>query len=248
MEDNKNQNIKITPPIKPNLNSGVKFTNNVQSKPITKFEKSNQRPNKTIVTQEKRNKQTSKPKSKKAKAITLIISILVALSLLTTLVYFSFIEPTLPVKVSINFDMDAKLTGDQFNSQDPVKVMPGDDLDLSFILETSSIDGETSGDVYIRITTYAICENNYYSTLFSLYFSDNMWYEGNDGYYYYRSVMSADSKIDSVKYLHLNEDIGIEFANKSVRAYFVAEALQVGDGSIEDVWATAPDEWADMVS
>ena len=101
MEDNKNQINKITPP-KPNLASGVKI-NTAQTKPITKFEKTSDKKNTTIVTKEKINKKTTTPKSFKFKVITSVIAIIIVLALLTSLVYFAFIKPSQPIHISINF-------------------------------------------------------------------------------------------------------------------------------------------------
>ena len=97
MEDNKNQNNKISPPIKPNqdnkisppvksnirpnLPNGVNFTNTIQTKPMTKFEQSSDKKNTTIVKQEKINKKTTKPLSTKIKIITSVVAIVVVLSL-----------------------------------------------------------------------------------------------------------------------------------------------------------------------
>lgn len=250
MEDNKNSNNKITPPVKPNLPSGVKFTNTVSNKPITKFEKTTERKNKTIVKQEKINKKTSTPMSKKLKIAAIVVSIILVLSALTSLVYFAFIKPSLPTKININFSVEFKF--DYVNSgtagtAEPKTVMPGDNVDLSYIISSQAEEGQNSGDVYIRITSYAVCDNNYYADFFSIYFKDNNWYKGNDGYYYYKGVLTPNTSIDSVKYIHISDAIGYEFAGKNVEVHIVAQALQAGTGAIETMWPTAPEEWSQIV-
>lgn len=264
MEDNKNQNNKISPPIKSNqvnkvtppakpnirqnLPNGVNFTNTIQTKPITKFEQSSGKKNTTIVKQEKINKKTTQPVSTKIKIITSVIAIVVALSLLTALVYFAYIRPNTPMDISIDFSTNMSFIGNGSSGDGtPKKVMPGDDLDLSYVIKSESIEGEASYAVYVRIAAYAICENNYYGNIFSISFVDNNWYIGNDGYCYYKGVLQPDNTIDSVKAIHINEWVGSEFAGKSVKVCIVAEALQAGNGSAESIWPTAPQEWINIV-
>lgn len=264
MEDNKNQNNKISPPIKPNqdnkisppvksnirpnLPNGVNFTNTIQTKPMTKFEQSSDKKNTTIVKQEKINKKTTKPLSTKIKIITSVVAIVVVLSLLTGLIYLAFIKPYTPMDISINFSADMNFISNGSSGDGATKkVMPGDDLDLSYVIKSESIEGEASYGVYVRITAYAICEDNYYGNIFSISFVDNNWYVGNDGYYYYKGVLQPDSTIDSVKAIHINEQVGSEFASKTVKVCIVAEALQAGNGSAESIWPTAPQEWLNIV-
>lgn len=262
MEEKKGPNIKIAPPAKPsglpnlkptNISNGVKFTSNVQSKPITKLDLKNNKENKTIVKQEKINKSTSAPKSRKIKALVISIAAIVVLSLLTVLVYFAFVQPTLPMKININFTTETHLSVDDGQGgapQGPKEVMPGDNIDCTYLIKSESVEGELAGDVYVRLTAYALCEGNYYSDIFSFYFNDNNWYKANDGYYYYTKILEPDTSIDAVKYLHINETVGSEFAGKTVTVNFIAEALQVSESnnsSIDAMWPTAPQEWTDMV-
>ncbi|MGN1212856.1 MAG: hypothetical protein ACI4TZ_02320 [Christensenellales bacterium] len=252
MEDNKNQNNKISPPakpnIRPNLPNGVNFTNTIQTKPMTKLEQSSDKKNTTIVKQEKINKKTTKPLSTKIKIITSVVAIVVALSLLTGLIYLAFIKPYTPMDISINFSANMDFISDGTSGEEtPRKAMPGDDFDLSYVIKSESIEGEESYAVYVRITSYAICENNYYGNIFSISFVDNNWYVGNDGYYYYKGVLQPDTTIDSVKAIHINEWVGNEFASKTVSVCLVAEALQAGNGSAESIWPTAPQEWLNIV-
>lgn len=255
MEDNKKPNFKVTPPVKPNLPSGVKLTNTVQSKPvkptlqqkpITKFEKSNNKQNNTIVKQEKINKKTSTPKSKKAKVLTIVIAAVVFLSLLTSLVYFSFIKPTLPMDISIEFSTEFEFINNETSTPTQYKnVLPGDKIDISYVISSTVEEGQPTNDkdVYVRVVAYALCDNNYHGDVFEVIFQDDAWYTGKDGYCYYKGVLSANSSIDSIKYIQINEKLGSEFAGKTVTVQIIAEALQKGTGSVDTMWPTAPDEW-----
>jgi hypothetical protein len=250
MDDNK----KIVPPSRP-TNFGVgKLTGNIQNRPMTVAEKKSETPNKTITNQEKIIKQQTPPKNKKKRVIVAILAVLIILIMLCVILYVAFISPTQPAEIKISFSTSITLDTTSDDGQETVaKLLPGDDLNCKFVIQSAQTDDESSsvGDVYVRLRVYAICDGNYFPSSFSFTFTDRAkWYNGVDGYWYYKGVLTTGETIDAVKTLHFNENIGNEFAGKTVSVMFSAEALQATGGnganttdSINEMWPTAPYEW-----
>ena len=243
MEENQNKPKIVSPIRSSNLNS--KPANKPLLKPMTKLDRDLGAENKSVIKQEKVVKQASQPKNKKKIALVITIASILALILISVFVYFSFISPNLPIDISIEFETTLNIN---ISTPTAKKAMPGDDIPCQYQISSSAEQIENNQDVFVRIRSYAIMENNYYSNVFSFVLTDRQqWHEGADGYYYLKTVLSPNNEpLDAVRMLHIKGSVGNEFAGKSVKVVFVAEALQADYRAIEEVWPTAPYEWSKL--
>lgn len=73
----------------------------------------------------------------------------------------------------------------------------------------------------------------------------NTWVKGDDDYYYYNGVASANASIDFVTQVKIPTSLTSEDANKTFNIAVVVEAIQEANNAARDVWTTAPEEWLD---
>ena len=69
------------------------------------------------------------------------------------------------------------------------------------------------------------------------------WVEGDDGYYYYNGVASANASIDFVTAVTIPTTLTNEDANKTFNIDISVEAIQEANNAARSVWTTAPTEW-----
>ena len=62
------------------------------------------------------------------------------------------------------------------------------------------------------------------------------WYEGEDGYYYYNTVLKPDKEITISQEFEIDKELGNEFAGKTLEINIVVEVLQAEYQAIETVW------------
>ena len=71
------------------------------------------------------------------------------------------------------------------------------------------------------------------------------WVEGDDGYYYYNGVASANDNIDFVTAITIPTGLTNVDANKTFNIDIAVEAIQEANNAARAVWTTAPEEWLD---
>lgn len=71
------------------------------------------------------------------------------------------------------------------------------------------------------------------------------WVEGDDDYYYYNGVASANDSIDFVTALTIPTGLTNQDANKTFNIDVSVEAIQEANNAARAVWTTAPEEWLD---
>ena len=69
------------------------------------------------------------------------------------------------------------------------------------------------------------------------------WVEGDDGYYYYNGVASANDSIDFVTAVTIPTTLTNADANKTFNIDISVEAIQEANNAARSVWTTAPTEW-----
>ena len=261
MEDN-----KINKPKSPSaLSSHKSFSTSQNVKPMTSFDKSSKAPSE-VTRAEKITQTTVAPRNLK-KFFAILVA--VVLTLLVTVAFVLIVINPKPVRPNdISLDFKSKFTyyingepveiddgvdpsGDGLNTER--KVMPGDRIDYSFEISTSknAESEDVNLDVFLRIKASVIMEHNYYSNVIVLTFiDDNQWYRGGDGYYYLQKtdfsdgVLSPEEKIKIIRYMEIDKHLGNEYAGKHITIDFQAEVLQAQYQAIEEIWPTAPYEWA----
>src|SRR5574344_382418 len=227
------------------------FQNDLKnSKPMTNFVLSNKVDNKTIVTSQSVATPVAKPVSKKRVTSMIVIIALICLVVMTTLLFVFVPKATRPSDISLDFNSSSSikaLNGD-VGTINNKKLMPGDDLTCTFEI-TSGANSETDQGVnlnlYVRFRVYSLVDGNYYSNIMTLEFIDSdQWYFSGDGFYYYMGELSPNQVLTTIKKIHFNESIGNEFSGKQIKIMFSADALQAEYQAIDELWGTAPYEWA----
>ena len=71
------------------------------------------------------------------------------------------------------------------------------------------------------------------------------WIEGDDDYYYYNGVASANDAIDFVTAVTIPTSLTNEDAHKTFNIDISVEAIQEANNAARAVWTTAPTEWLD---
>lgn len=194
------------------------------------------------------------PKNYKKIIISLAVAILSVL--LVTAIILILVLPSAVRPADISLDFTA--VTDVLVDKDPAtassyKVMPGDEIQCIFSLEAlpNEETQNVNNDVFLRVKTSIICEDNYYSGIITMHFvNQSDWFKGADGFYYYQKTNSSDGlmsvgeKIQVMKGMSVDKEIGNEFAGKTITIKFFAEVLQAQYQAIEEIWPTAPWEWA----
>jgi len=71
------------------------------------------------------------------------------------------------------------------------------------------------------------------------------WIKGDDDYYYYNGVASANDSIAFVTAVTIPTSLTNEDANKTFNIDVSVEAIQEANNAARAVWTTAPSEWLD---
>ncbi len=71
------------------------------------------------------------------------------------------------------------------------------------------------------------------------------WVKGEDDYYYYNGVASANDAIDFVTAVTIPTTLTNADANKTFNIDISVEAIQEANNAARSVWTTAPEEWLD---
>ena len=74
------------------------------------------------------------------------------------------------------------------------------------------------------------------------------WVEGDDDYYYYNGVLSANGSVAFVNSLTVPTSLTNEAANDTYTINVVVEAIQEANNAANAVWTTAPTEWLNTYS
>lgn len=255
---------KIAPPKLPSkngpkgpANSPVKsFSTQKNSKPMTSFSKTNAQKSNVIVSGERVQVSTSKPINIKKLSITLVVILLAVLIVASTVLILVYPKPTREKDINISFTTQfsyAPISIDE-DTQDNYKVMPGDELQCKFTIQSDVNEDSTEGnlDVFLRVKAYYVGDQNYISGVDFSFIDDDCWFKGADGYYYYtktddcKGLMSPGDRLEISKTIKISKEMGNEYAGKSVNIFFSAEALQANFQAIEEIWKTAPYEWANQ--
>lgn len=188
---------------------------------------------------------------KHKKLVISIVAVVLALALITGIVFAVWPKPTRPADIFINFDVTGEfdfgdigfsysITAGQAN-----KLMPGDSFNSKFDITSTDDEGSTE-EVYVRVRVVSVVESNQYSNIFSFNIANDNWYEGVDGYLYMKQTLKANTSVEFCNKLNLNKETGNYFQGKEIYVYFQAECLQAGSYSyqaITEEWPTAPYEW-----
>lgn len=252
-----------------NLNNGVKAPkvpnkkyikllnrhDSVNEKPMSLFNASTLKDKSVIIGSTEVENSVAKPeKNKKILWIKIVLFSLAILVGLTALLIFLMPKPYRPSNINIDFSVAMNLaldpvidptTGEEITP----KLYPGETIDGTFVIRsTTNEDEENAGVVFVRMRSYAIIDNNYYSNLFWLkLFNDNDWVFGMDNYYYYKYKLSPDEHIDAIKGITLRTDtVNSSFSGKTITIVLEAQALQGEYQAIAEMWPTAPFNWAQL--
>ena len=104
----------------------------------------------------------------------------------------------------------------------------------------------------MRIKVSFVNDNNYISSAGFNLLNEDCWFEGNDGYYYYTKtddcsgVISPNQSVEISQVITIGEEVGNDYAGKSLNINFNAEALQANYQAIVEIWKTAPSEWSNQ--
>ena len=74
------------------------------------------------------------------------------------------------------------------------------------------------------------------------------WTKGEDDYYYYKGVASANDAIEFITKVTIPTGLVNTDANKTFNIAIVVEAIQEANGAARAVWTTAPADWLDAYS
>ncbi|MFQ6752377.1 MAG: SipW-dependent-type signal peptide-containing protein [Clostridia bacterium] len=74
------------------------------------------------------------------------------------------------------------------------------------------------------------------------------WTDAEDGYYYYKGAVTANSNIDFVTAITVPSSLTNDDANKTFSVSVIVEAIQQANNAANTVWTTAPEDWLDTYS
>lgn len=256
MNDNKKE---LKPPIKapivPNkkLIHTLKKTQPESERPMSVFNENTLREKSVIIgSSEIENKVATAKKRGKGFWIKLSLGCASIIVALIVLLLFLLPMPYRPADINVEFNVSMSLIPEF--EEDPLtgemvkkKLFPGETLKATFKI-TSTATEENAGDIFVRMRSYSICEENYYSNLFWLdLYNDDDWYLGADNFYYYKHVLSPNTTIDAIKGITLRTDtVTQELGGKTIRIVLEADALQAEYQAIFEIWPTAPYIWAKL--
>lgn len=73
--------------------------------------------------------------------------------------------------------------------------------------------------------------------------TDTNWVKGDDDYYYYNGVLSANDTAGFVNKITVPKTLTNTDANKTFALSIQVEAIQFANGAASEVWTTAPSSW-----
>lgn len=73
--------------------------------------------------------------------------------------------------------------------------------------------------------------------------TDDNWVKGDDDYYYYNGVLSANDTAGFVNKITVPKTLTNADANKTFALSIQVEAIQFANGAASEVWTTAPSGW-----
>ena len=73
--------------------------------------------------------------------------------------------------------------------------------------------------------------------------TDTNWVKGEDDYYYYNGILSANGTAGFVTKITVPKTLTNADANKTFALSIQIEAIQFANGAAAEVWTTAPAEW-----
>lgn len=73
--------------------------------------------------------------------------------------------------------------------------------------------------------------------------TDTNWVKGDDDYYYYNGVLSANDTAGFVNKITVPKTLTNADANKTFALSIQVEAIQFANGAASEVWTTAPSDW-----
>ena len=230
-----------------------------EPKPMYDFSKTTKIP--TKITRAEKIPQTAVAPKNLKKFFIILTSVLLALLIgVGVTLYLMFPRPVRPSDISINFraDVDVAIRDSlgvllEDQNLETTRALPGDKIDYSFKLYTEKNEESTDVnlDVFLRIKAGVYCGKNFFPNTVELTFIDNdMWFKGGDGYYYLKKtdtsdgVLSPGERIELTRNLQIDKSLGNEFAGKDIRIVLEADVLQAQYQAIDELWPTAPSEWA----
>lgn len=171
--------------------------------------------------------------------IILSILLLVSITVGVTLAYFQANRDvtgtiTLGNPVNINITQGgASVTSLTFSDT----AMPGTTYDQVIGV---SIPADTSNSLLRAKLTLTDTEGA--TTIISAT-TDASWTKGDDDYYYYNGVASANQSIDFVTAITVPTSLTNDVAKKVLTVNVVVEAIQEANYAAASVWTTAPSDW-----
>lgn len=73
--------------------------------------------------------------------------------------------------------------------------------------------------------------------------TDTNWVKGEDDYYYYNGILSANGTAGFVNKITVPKTLTNADANKTFALSIQIEAIQFANGAASEVWTTAPSDW-----
>ena len=255
---------KIAPPKLPSKNlpkssakSPIKsFSTQKNAKPMTSLSKTTAQKPTVVSSGERVQVATSRPVNIKKFWITLMVVLLTVLIVASTTLILINPTPNRPSDISIDFTTNFSYAPISITEETPnnYKAMPGDKLQCKFKIQ-SNANAQSTGDnlnVFLRIKVSFVNDNNYISSAGFNLLNEDCWFEGNDGYYYYTKtddcsgVISPNQSVEISQVITIGEEVGNDYAGKSLNINFNAEALQANYQAIVEIWKTAPSEWSNQ--
>lgn len=255
---------RIAPPKIPSNNvpkspakSPIKsFSTQKNTKPMTSFSKASVQKPTVVAGGERVQVATSKPVNLKKLWITLVVVLLTILIVASTALILVYPKPSRVNDINIDFTTQFSYAPISVDQEIPenYKAMPGDELECKFTIQSEVNEESTEGnlDVFLRVKAYFVDDENFISGVDFSFVDDDCWFKGADGYYYYtktdtcKGVISPGDKIEISKTIKIGNNMGNDYAGKSLDILFSAEALQANYQAIGEIWKTAPFEWANQ--
>ena len=232
------------------------FSTQKNTKPMTSFSKATEQKPTAVSGGERVQVKAARPVNGKKLAMIAVIVLLTVLVIASTVLIVIYPKPSRVNDINIDFTTQFSYAPISVDHEVPVnyKAMPGDDLECKFTIQSDVNENSSGGslDVFLRVKAYFVGDGNYVSGLDFSFVDEDCWFKGVDGYYYYtktdtcRGVMSPGDRIEISKTIKIGEQVGNEYAGKSLDILFSAEALQANYQAIREIWKTAPNEWANQ--
>lgn len=197
----------------------------------------------------------------KSRKITIIVLVILLALVLAATSVAVFVPPAsspneIYMDISVSFDLSPIKADVPLEPGEKIILLPGDSLTGSYAITSTAED--INSEVFIRVKIYSIVHEagieNYYDNLFTFDYTSEEWRSNwmmaADGYIYLRKTLKANSSVEVTNKLTLSKDLDNSLQGKKVTIYFLAEALQAGEGgqqAIASIWETAPSIWRDEI-